>query len=58
VYGNVCGNVIGIFFRVVTQVKYWYARIQFEIGMKRIRKEREEHAYFMWIMGRGPNAKV
>jgi hypothetical protein len=58
VYANILGNFIGIFLRVVERVKYWYARIKFEIGMKRIRKEREEHAFLMAIMNGRIKAKV
>ncbi len=58
VYANILGNFIGIFLRVVDRVKYWYARIKFEIGIKRIRKEREEHAFLTAIMNGRIKAKV
>jgi hypothetical protein len=52
VYGIVIGNCIGILLRVFTGLQFWYARIQFEIGMKRIKKEKDEHNRLMVIMNR------
>ena len=52
VYGIVLGNFVGIVLRVITQLQFWFARIRFEIGMRRLKKEREEHNRLMSIMSR------